>query len=441
MLAHPPDLLERERGDRRAGFYRRWYPGGTSPDSDAGRLEAYSWGGLTSGPASRALWLLFLPFVLVDLAHWMLPPLAEGRPDRSARLASTHAAAARPEPDLHLPHRDLGGDARPRRLAVRTRARGARIGSRRSGGSAAWTPGPRLAVAALVPAAIVAILWRLGRQDLRPHSEPPPGAAVQAARAPARRTRGSGTATSSELRLRAVHIAAWSSALGALVLAPTLQAASNDVGTSVIAVLLVLHLSVLGACIGVTCSERVTGRGGDGRARGRPARCSGSAGGRSSCSATGLVAAAVVPADWDDHPDVRPDRPAVPAGGRPSRLLRPGPASSSCSWPRRPRPAALAAREGRAGFAVALRGLAAPATAFSAWLVAVTFGVGHRPRRREVPRGRGELRRHRGQGRGRRPEPCSSTRPPTWARSSPPSSARRRSSCRPATSGRARRSS
>ncbi len=28
------------------------------------------------------------------------------------------------------------------------------------------------------------------------------------------------------------------------------------------------------------------------------------------------------------------------------------------------------------GFAVALRGLAAPATAFSAWFVAVTFGVG-----------------------------------------------------------------
>jgi len=36
--------------------------------------EAFSWGGLTSGPASRALWLLYLPFILINLAHWMLPP-------------------------------------------------------------------------------------------------------------------------------------------------------------------------------------------------------------------------------------------------------------------------------------------------------------------------------------------------------------------------------
>ena len=41
-----------------------------SPDGLA-RWESYSWGGLTSGRASRALWLLLLPFALANLAGWM----------------------------------------------------------------------------------------------------------------------------------------------------------------------------------------------------------------------------------------------------------------------------------------------------------------------------------------------------------------------------------
>ena len=65
---------EAGRWRRTGGFYRRWYPGGRSSDfGEQGRLEAYSWGGLTSGPAARAAWLLVLPLMLVNLAHWMLP--------------------------------------------------------------------------------------------------------------------------------------------------------------------------------------------------------------------------------------------------------------------------------------------------------------------------------------------------------------------------------
>lgn len=37
----------------------------------ATRVEAYSWGGLTGRSQSRALWLLVLPFSLVNLAGWM----------------------------------------------------------------------------------------------------------------------------------------------------------------------------------------------------------------------------------------------------------------------------------------------------------------------------------------------------------------------------------
>jgi hypothetical protein len=51
-------------GDATAGFYR-------GPDVDGRHRESYSWGGLTSGRASRALWLLLLPFSLANLAGWM----------------------------------------------------------------------------------------------------------------------------------------------------------------------------------------------------------------------------------------------------------------------------------------------------------------------------------------------------------------------------------
>ena len=51
-------------GDATAGFYR-------GPDVNGRHRESYSWGGLTSGKASRALWLLLLPFALANLAGWM----------------------------------------------------------------------------------------------------------------------------------------------------------------------------------------------------------------------------------------------------------------------------------------------------------------------------------------------------------------------------------
>ncbi|HEY6708387.1 MAG TPA: hypothetical protein VJB61_12455 [Actinomycetota bacterium] len=51
-------------GDATAGFYR-------GPDVRGRHRESYSWGGLTSGKASRALWLLLLPFALANLAGWM----------------------------------------------------------------------------------------------------------------------------------------------------------------------------------------------------------------------------------------------------------------------------------------------------------------------------------------------------------------------------------
>ncbi|RJL34049.1 hypothetical protein [Bailinhaonella thermotolerans] len=88
--AGPADILRHPRparvsGDRHAGFYRRRWPsdppaGDDDPDRP-GRWhrEAYAWGALTSARASRALWLLLLPFTLVNLAYFMAPRPPDGR--------------------------------------------------------------------------------------------------------------------------------------------------------------------------------------------------------------------------------------------------------------------------------------------------------------------------------------------------------------------------
>ena len=62
---HEPHPMQ-VAGDATAGFYR-------GPDVDGRHRESYSWGGLTSGKASRALWLLLLPFMLLNVAFYMTP--------------------------------------------------------------------------------------------------------------------------------------------------------------------------------------------------------------------------------------------------------------------------------------------------------------------------------------------------------------------------------
>lgn len=61
---HPKQVA----GDERAGFFR---PAEPNPGM-AHSVEAYSWGGLTSRKATRALWILLLPFTLTNVAGWMV---------------------------------------------------------------------------------------------------------------------------------------------------------------------------------------------------------------------------------------------------------------------------------------------------------------------------------------------------------------------------------
>ncbi|MDT7763395.1 MAG: hypothetical protein QOC63_2815 [Mycobacterium sp.] len=65
LLSCPAEFLEEVAGDNAAGFYRRqpWIEDATSGPPGGWRkvLEAYSWGGLTSGPAVRVLEASLLP--------------------------------------------------------------------------------------------------------------------------------------------------------------------------------------------------------------------------------------------------------------------------------------------------------------------------------------------------------------------------------------------
>ncbi len=85
-------------GDGRAGFHRPWRPGGRPADGAAGDAdaapparEAYCWGRFSTAGLTSALWLLLLPFALVNMATFALPAPEATRPrafNRRLRRAS-----------------------------------------------------------------------------------------------------------------------------------------------------------------------------------------------------------------------------------------------------------------------------------------------------------------------------------------------------------------
>ena len=76
MLEHPQAV--QVAGDTVTGFYRRWSPDGQGRLSVPWKLEAYSWGGLTEAPLASASWLLLAPFMMYNVAYFMLPPQVAG---------------------------------------------------------------------------------------------------------------------------------------------------------------------------------------------------------------------------------------------------------------------------------------------------------------------------------------------------------------------------
>jgi hypothetical protein len=168
MLEHPQAV--QVAGDTVTGFYRRWSPDGQARPSVRWKLEAYSWGGLTEAPLASAAWLLLAPFMMYNVAYFMLPP---------------HVAGADPAveegPVPHLP-RDRGH--RIAQVLLRLLAVAATVQFVSSAASvllstvawqaagnpglllpswmgwyAGWTAGWRMALALAAATVIVALLW------------------------------------------------------------------------------------------------------------------------------------------------------------------------------------------------------------------------------------------------------------------------------------------
>lgn len=172
--------VRRVAGDSAAGFFRP--SDETSPtDGEGGpRLEAYSWGNLTSGASARALWLLLLPAMLANVAPWMRPRRAHpGDPRRVAAaegavLGLSRLFALTLTGTVVLTAVGIVMDL----LAWQCAGPGRGCGASRSylaflGHGWFAEPGRRLAVGAAGPLMTIALLWYLGRRTWQRYESHP----------------------------------------------------------------------------------------------------------------------------------------------------------------------------------------------------------------------------------------------------------------------------
>lgn len=259
LLSCPAEFLKQEAGDKAAGFYRRqpWIDEASRDKQSAWRrvMEAYSWGGLTSGPASRAVWLLFLPFIFINLAHWMLPPATAHRRTATIAVGLLRLIALSLTLTLMLAAAVAVMDVMVWQCAGLDYC------------AAQWAPlsalasvprGVQVALSAVPLLVVIVVLWRLGRENTRETGRPP-NPAVMTDEVPLE----SDTfwcADPSVLRLRACHVMAWTAALGALTVGAPLRYTPSVIGMT----LLGANAAILAVAVLSTAWNRATARGGTG---------------------------------------------------------------------------------------------------------------------------------------------------------------------------------
>ncbi|WP_207309508.1 hypothetical protein [Streptomyces kasugaensis] len=170
-------------GDATAACYRRTadVDAEQRPDDYHGEpvREAYCWSNLTSGNGARALWLILLPFMVANLAHWMRPAAP---PDHKAQriydvlvriLALTLTVlltAAACEVALDLTAWQCAGSA----YCVAGKSW---LGFLSPAHGGWWSaPGRRLVLASAVPLLLVGLLWWLSHRTWSAYesASPPP---------------------------------------------------------------------------------------------------------------------------------------------------------------------------------------------------------------------------------------------------------------------------
>ncbi|MER7150791.1 hypothetical protein ABT366_08040, partial [Streptomyces lydicus] len=237
-------------GDDTAACYRR------TDDADAEQRpadyqgepvrEAYCWSNLTSGNGARALWLILLPFMVANLAHWMRPAAPADHPaqriyDLLVRLLALTLtvllAAAACEVALDLTAWQCAGTT----VCVAGKSW---LGWLDPDNAGWWsTPGRRLALASLVPLLVVGFLsWLSHRTWSAYESASPPPREPGSSRFTPHEER---TALSLEgfwygrrlvARLRAAHTTAGVLTIAAVLLAAGAKADAHTGGDTVLAV-------------------------------------------------------------------------------------------------------------------------------------------------------------------------------------------------------------
>nr|WP_286159903.1 hypothetical protein [Actinospica acidiphila] len=264
MLDDPRTV--RVTGDDVAAVFRRADDADAERDPGARRdgpvPEAYVWCNLTSGNGTRALWLLLLPFMVVNLAHWMRPS-ARGR-RRTVRLygmlvrltglsLTVLLVAAACEVALDLTAWQCAG-------TPACAGRHSWLGFL-SPGDGWWSaPGRRLALAALAPAALTGLLWFLSLRTWSAYESQQPlgGPEVEEDTGPAALSRpGFWYGRRLGARLRAAHTAAALLTVAAAVGSAAARYDREPGGPAVLAALGVLLEASLavgaGAVVWVVC--------------------------------------------------------------------------------------------------------------------------------------------------------------------------------------------
>ncbi|NED94544.1 hypothetical protein G1H11_04385 [Phytoactinopolyspora alkaliphila] len=366
VLDHP--LLKRVAGDERAGFYRRWYPGGRSADlTESRRLEAYGWGNLTSGPAARAAWLMLLPFMLVNLAHWMLPAIPAG----AGRLVSVAGRASATLLRLFGVVLSI--------TLVLTAVQAAMdvagwqcAGHWRCGSSSPVTaaltdgwlsePGRRVVVSGLVPMLVVLGIAMLGRKPLR-RSTSVPEVPVATERDRPMTHAAFWKGNPGLPALRSAHVAAATALLAATIAWPATTLAASGPLRVVGVAICIAALATLATAVVAVAVEGIAGRGAHHSLLARAARS----------VATVLLILGVAFSLWDHGawesagrlPGTRAAILVTFVVGIVILALLTATVAVQRPW-----------SQGRGGFRVSMRGLGAPAVAVVAYLIAGGFSAG-----------------------------------------------------------------
>jgi hypothetical protein len=231
----PPESILRDPspeqvgGDDTGRIFRRREPISVE-DYGERTVEAYHWGRYTAGSPTRALWLLLLPFAVVNLARFALlmpcKETEEGEVEKERKVRHKAADALLRLLGLVLTLTlvvtvcylawEVGA-----RQCVDDSCAGQSNGMRWFGGLSA---GIRVLVATLAPAAVVALVWSFGR---RPALVEPPAASTQTPGTTAKPWKGNGRVgdpafwrgAASAPAQRAAHVWASCAVIGLLALA------------------------------------------------------------------------------------------------------------------------------------------------------------------------------------------------------------------------------